>query len=314
MRAVRISQYGDLSVLQIEEIDKPEVSAGKVLVKVMASSVNPFDTKIRAGQMKDLIHINLPVTLGSDIAGIVEQVGDGVNSFKPGDKVFGQAGAASGNSGAFAEHAVTSINQIALMPSNLEFNEAASLPLVGASAVQAIEEHIKLKPNQKIFIHGGAGGIGSLAIQLAKHIGAYIATTATGKGVEYVKELGADEVIDYTKQDFLTLLSGYDAVFDTVGGDDFNRSLAILTPGSTAVSMVALVDRTKARELGINSLTQATSITTEKLEYLKKLVENGTLKPCVDSVHKLEDIKTAFEIRESGEARSKVVVDMGQGK
>lgn len=314
MRAVRINQYGDLSVLIVENIDKPAVVAGKVLIKVMASSVNPFDSKIRSGQMKDLIHINLPVTLGSDIAGIVEQVGEGVDSFKPGDKVYGQAGAASGNSGAFAEHAVTSTNQIALMPSNLDFGQAASLPLVGASAIQALEEHIKLKPNQKIFIHGGAGGIGSLAVQLAKHIGAYVAATATSKGITYVKGLGADEVIDYTKQDFSSVLSGYDAVFDTVGGDDFTRSFNILVPGSIAVSMVALADRAKTRELGINALTQATSITTEKLEHLKQLVESGVLKPCVDSVYKLEDIKTAFEARESGAACSKVVIDMGQGK
>lgn len=308
MRAAQINNYGDASVIELNEIDKPGLAAAQVLVEVQASSLNPFDTTVRAGYMKEMIPLQFPVTLGGDIAGVVTEISPDVTSVGVGDKVYGQANVVAGNSGALAEFAATAAKQIAKMPQNLDFQQAASLPLVGVSAIQALKEHINLQPEQKIFIHGGAGGIGSIAIQIAKHLGAYVATTATGEAVHLVKNLGADEVIDYKAQDFAEVLNDYDAVFDTVGHDDFVKAYAILKKGGVAVSMIAPVDETKATELGITALTQSTHVTTAALTDLTQLVESGVITPQIGKVFTLDQIKEAFEARESGNIHGKVVI------
>ncbi|HUC20173.1 MAG TPA: NADP-dependent oxidoreductase, partial [Candidatus Polarisedimenticolaceae bacterium] len=246
MKAAQINDYGDPSVIHINEISKPQVSEGKIVAEVYGSSLNPFDTSLRAGYMKEMIPLQLPATLGGDFAGVITEVGEGVTHFRVGDKVYGQAGAVAGNSGAFAEFAATKATQVALMPKNLDFDQAASLPLVGVSALQALTQHIKLAAGQKIFIHGGAGGIGTIAIQIAKHLGATVATTATGDHIGQVEQLGADQVIDYKTQDFSEILSDFDAAFDTVGGDEFNKTFTILKRGGIAVSMIARGDEAKA--------------------------------------------------------------------
>lgn len=310
MKSARIDEYGDSSVIKIVDIENPTPNEGQVLVEVHASSINPFDTAIRSGAMKEFIPLELPITPGGDIAGVVTEIGQGVDGFARGDKVYGQANVVAGSSGAFAEYAVTKAGHIAKMPSNLDFQKAASLPLVGVSAWQALVKHIDLKSQQKIFIHGGAGGIGTVAIQIAKNIGAHVATTATGKGLEYVKGLGVDEVIDYKSQDFAEILEDFDAVFDTVGGDDFAKSFGVLKSGSTAVTMIAQFDPAKADELGITALMQQTNVTTEALSELAKLVELGVVTPHVDKVYDLDDIAEAFRARESGEIIGKVVISI----
>lgn len=308
MKAAQFNNYGDASVIKIVDVDKPKPTEGQVLVQVHSSSINPFDTSIRAGYMKEMIPLDLPVTLGGDIAGEVVELGAGVDSLSVGDKVYGQANVVAGNSGAFAEFAATKASQVAVMPTNLDFDQAASLPLVGVSAWQALVEHIKLASDQKLFIHGGAGGIGSIAIQIAKSIGAHVSTTATGEGVEFVKLLGADEVIDYKQQDFTEILSNLDAVFDTVGGDDFVKTYDLLKSGGIAVSMIAPVDEVKAKELGITALTQQTHVKTEALNALTKLVEDGIVKPQVDKTYPLDQVAEAFTARESGKVQGKVVL------
>lgn len=310
MRAAQIKEYGDASAVKITEIEKPTPAEGQVLVEVHASSINPFDSAVRSGYMKDMIPLQLPVTIGGDISGVIQQIGEGVTDFAVGDKVYGQANVVAGNSGAFAEYAATSAGQVAKLPSNTDFKEAASLPLVGISALQGLTEHINLDQGQKIFIHGGSGGIGTVAIQIAKNIGAYVATTATGDGIEYVKKLGADEVIDYKSQDFSELLKDYDAVFDAVGGDDFNKSFSVLKKGGIAVTMIAEPDEAKASELGISVIRQATQVTTKRLEGLARLVEDGVVTPHVDIVFPLEKIRQAFEMRESGNVKGKVVIEI----
>lgn len=312
MKAAQINNYGDASVIQINDIEKPQVSDGKVLVEVHASSLNPFDSSVRAGYMKDIIPLQLPVTLGGDIAGIVREVGHGVTDVAIGDKVYGQANVVAGNSGAFAEFAATSAQQLAKIPSGLDFVQAGALPLVGVSALQALKEHINLQNGQKIFIHGGAGGIGAIAIQIAKNIGAYIATTASSDDAEYVKQLGADQVIDYKTQDFSKILNGYDTVFDTVGGEDFDKSLSILKKGGIAVSMIATANEAKAGELGVTAVSQATRVTIDALNQLSNLVENGVVKPEIGKVFPLAEIKDAFEARESGSVRGKVVIEINK--
>jgi alcohol dehydrogenase len=310
MKAAQIHEYGDTSVIRINETEKPSITDVQVLVEVHASSINPFDTTIRAGYMKDSIPLQFPVTLGGDIAGVVAEAGAEVTNLTVGDKIYGQANVVAGNSGAFAEYAATAAGQVSRMPESLDFNQAASLPLVGVSALQALTTHINLQSEQKIFIHGGAGGIGTIAIQIAKNIGAYVATTATGEGIDFVKQLGADEVIDYKVQDFTELLHDYDAVFDSVGGDDFNKSIEVLKTGGIAVSMAGQADEAKTSKLGVTAITQRTHVTTEALDALRQLVDSGVVMAQVDKVFPLEQIREAFVAREAGTVKGKVVIEV----
>lgn len=308
MKAAQIKEYGGPENVSIVDIDKPTLDEGQVLVEVHAASLNPFDTMIRSGAYKEMIPLELPKTLGGDIAGVVVEVGDGVTGFAPGDKVFGQANAVAGNSGAFAEFAATKSEQVAAAPSNLSMTEAASLPLVGVSALQALVEHMDVQSGQNVFIHGGAGGIGTVAIQIAKHLGAYVATTATGNGIDYAKQLGADEVIDYKEQDFTEILKDFDAAFDTVGGDEFAKTYRILKRGGTAVSMIAPPDEQLAQEYGITALMQNTGVTKERLEKLCELAEAGAVTPHIDRTYPLDEVQKAFEIREGGSITGKIVL------
>jgi NADPH:quinone reductase-like Zn-dependent oxidoreductase len=310
MRAAQISEYGDPSVVKVVDVDKPEPKPSQVLVEVHAASLNPFDTTVRSGVMKESMPLSLPLTLGGDIAGVVVAMGEGVDSFSVGDKVFGQANAVAGNSGAFAEFAATNANELGRAPGNISMLEAASLPLVGLSARQALVEHINLQPGQKIFIIGGAGNIGQVAIQIAKHVGAYVATNATGEGLEVAKRLGADEVFDFKTQDFTESLKDFDAVFDTAGGDGFSKSFSILKPGGIAVTMIAQFDPVTAEGHGIQAMVQGTKTTTEALTELCELVESGVVKPLIGKTFTLDQIQEAFQARESGEVTGKIVLDI----
>lgn len=310
MRAAQINSYGDPSVVTINDIPTPTPLDNQVLVEVKASSLNPFDTTIRTGAMKHAIPLTFPVTLGGDIAGVVTTLGNNVTEFSVGDKVYGQANVVAGNSGAFADYAATKASQLARMPSNLSFEEAASLPLVGVSALQALGEHLNLQAGQKIFIHGGAGGIGSVALQVAKHIGAHVTTTAKAEDEAYVRELGAHEVIDYTTTDFVEVLHDYDAVFDTVGRDDFAKTLHVLKPGGVAVSMIAQPDEALSSELGVTALMQGTGVTTERLMKLAQLIESAAVKPQVARTYPLDAVSEAFSERETGHSRGKIVLTL----
>lgn len=311
MKAAQIHEYGDPSVISVVDIPSPAAGDGQVLVRVHAASLNPFDTTIRAGYMQQAIPLTFPVTLGGDIAGEITEVGSGVTNFAPGDRVFGQANVVAGNSGAFAEYAATAAGQVAKAPEGIDMTDAAALPLVGVSAIQALMEHINLQAGQKLFITGGAGGIGQVAVQIAKHVGAYVATTASGDGIEAVKALGADEVIDYKSQDFAEVLSEYDAVFDTVGGDEFNKTLDVLKKGGVAVTMIAEPDQPKAESLGVTAMAQMTRVTTEKLDSLRRLVEDNVIKPHVGKVIPLDEVQEAFTARESGAVQGKIVLSIG---
>jgi alcohol dehydrogenase len=304
MKAAQINEYGDVSFINVVEVEKPTAKEGQVVVAVQATSLNPFDTTIRAGYMKDMMPLNLPVTLGGDIAGEVVELGEGVDSIAVGDIVYGQANVVAGNSGAFAEFAATAAGQVAKAPTNVTIHEAASLPLVGVSALQALTDHINLQAGQKILITGGAGGIGHVAIQIAKHLGAYVATTATEDGLEAAKQLGADEVIDYKSQDYTEMLSQFDAAFDTVGGEELKRIVSILKDGGVAVSMAGQPEEAS----GVKAIAQMTRVTTEKLDQLRELIESNIVKPNVGKVFGLDEIQAAFTARESGTVKGKVVV------
>jgi NADPH:quinone reductase-like Zn-dependent oxidoreductase len=307
MKAAQISQYGDPSVVKINEADQPTPGAGQVVVEVHASSLNPFDTSVRAGYMKDMIPLKFPATLGGDIAGVVQAVGEGVTGFKVGDHVYGQANIVAGNSGAWAEFAATAAGQVALAPKNLNFAEAASLALVGVSALQALVHHLGLKSGQKLFVHGGSGGIGTVAIQLAKHLGAHVATTATGDGLALTRQLGADEIIDYKTQDFTAAVQHYDAAFNNVAADA-TKTLDTVKRGGTVVSMTGQFDDARAKELGVTAIAQHTQVTTAALDELRGLIESGAITPHIDQTFPLDRIVEALQARESNPVKGKIAI------
>jgi NADPH:quinone reductase-like Zn-dependent oxidoreductase len=313
MKAIRLGEYGGYENLEFDEqVDEPKASEGQVLVKVMASSVNPFDTFIIKGYMKDMKPLDLPITPGGDFSGIVVKPGPAVTGFKAGDEVYGTAIVLSGGSGAYAEMATVSVKRIALKPKTVDFVQAASLPLVGVSAIQALIENLKLTKGQKILIHGGAGGIGTVAIQLAKHLGAYVATTVSGDDMEYVKNLGADQVIDYKAEKFEEILKGFDAVYDTIGGQTTEKSFLVLKKGGILTSMKGQPSEELASQYGVTGIVTNTSNNTERLTQLAGLVDGGIIKPQVDKVFPLEKTGEAFVYKEQSPVRGKVVIKINE--
>ncbi len=319
MKAVQINQYGGNEVLEINRnVPKPTPSKDQVLVEVYAASINPVDWKIREGYLKGMAPLEFPATLGGDFAGRVIELGEGVSGLKVGDEVYGSAIVLNGGSGAFAEFLVVNTSNMAHKPHYINFEEASALPLVGSSAIQALEDHIKLqngphnafasRGKQKILIHGGAGGIGHIAIQLAKAKGAYVATTASSDDKSFVKKLGADEVIDYKTQKFEEVLKDFGAVFDTVGGETTSNSFLVLKRGGTIVSMVGQPDKELAQKYGINAIGQFTQVNRKYLTRLAELVDNGKIKVHVDKVFSLDEVKEAFRYQKEVRPRGKVVL------
>ena len=310
MKAVQIKKYGEPDVIEIVDIEKPKVGLGQVLVKVYASSINPFDVSVIKGFVANMTDQKLPMVIGLDIAGVVSEVGEGVENFAVGNKVYGSGGVLSGASGAFAEFVVTPSNLIAKMPKNLDFNQSAAIVLTGCSAIQALVEHIKLGKDQKILIHGGAGGIGTMAIQIAKSLGAYVVTTVSEDGVEYIKKLGVDRIIDYKKENFVDLVSDYDAVFDTIGGETFEKSFKVLRRGGILVSMVTKDEKNLAEKYGVIVFSQFTKVNTEKLDILTDFIENKGVRACIDKVFSFDRIKDAFDYKEKEDVLGKIVIQI----
>ncbi len=308
MKAAQISNYGGPEVLQItKDAPKPHPDAGQILVEVHAASVNAFDWKVREGQARQMAELNFPATLGGDFAGVVAELGEGVTNFGIGDEVYGQANALSGK-GSFAEFTPVKAESAGRKPKLVDFVTAAALPLAGVSAYQALVEHANLQKGQKILIHGGAGGLGSFAVQLAKHIGAYVAATAATEDIEFVKNLGADEAIDYRTQDFSTLIKDFDTVFDTVGGETFEKSYQVLKPSGTIVSMVAKENEQLAKQYNVKTISQFTRTTTERLEKLAELVDQGAIDAQIDEIFPIEKAADALEHIKQGHHRGKIVI------
>lgn len=306
--------YGSSEVVEINQnaTAPNDPSDEKVLVKVKAAGVNPIDWKIREGYMQQMIPLQFPSTLGMDFSGTIEKVGAGVSGFNVGDdEVYGQASVTRGGSGAFAEIALANADSIAHKPKSLNHQEAAGLPLVGVSAWQALVETIGLTDGQKkILIHGGAGGIGSIAIQLVKRLGAYVATTASTNDKQFVKELGADEVIDYKTQTFEDLLPhDYDAVFDTVGGETYKRSFEVLKRGSgMIVSMLEQPNQQLMEQFGVKAIFQFTQVNRERLTKLAQWVDQNNIRVNVDRTFPLEEAGKALDYQKDVHPRGKVVL------
>ena len=310
MKAAQINEYGGAEVVKINDAPAPAVAAGHVLVEVYAAGVNVIDWKIREGYMRQMAPLQFPATLGGDFSGVVSQAGEGAADFKEGDEIYGQAGVLTGGSGSFAETALAGANNIAPKPKGPSHIEAASLPLVGVSAYQALVEHIVLKAGQKILIHGGAGGIGTHAIQLAKHLGAYVVTTAGADQAEYVKSLGADEVIDYRARRFEDVVRDCDAVHDTVGGETYERSFKALKRGGVIVSMLEPPNQELMAEYGVTAIAQLTQVTKERLVKLADLVEQGVIKTHVDKTFPLARAAEALTYLQTGRQQGKVVLEV----
>jgi NADPH:quinone reductase-like Zn-dependent oxidoreductase len=310
MKAAQITQYGDANVITIPlDVPRPSTDGGKVLVEVHAASVNPADSAIRSGYMHQMMPLHFPATLGIDISGVVVEADPGISSFRAGDRVFGSASVMAGGSGAFAEYASVPAGMLAKAPAKLSFADAAALPLAGVSALQALET-LRLGTGSTILILGGSGGVGTIAIQIAKSLGARVVAVCRGSSVDYVKSLGADQVIDSEKGAFPAGLRDLDAVFDTAGGEAYKSSFAVLKKGGTVISVAARPDAELSERFGVTALGQMTDVTTARLERLAQLVAAGHVNVHVERTFPLAKIREAFLAREAGHVKGKIVVQI----
>jgi NADPH:quinone reductase-like Zn-dependent oxidoreductase len=332
MKALILKRYGGLDQIAFADIPRPTLKPDEILVQVRAAGLNPIDYMIPKGTFKPMLKFQLPATLGSDLAGAVVEVGSRVTRFKPGDAVF--ASIFDLGTGALAEFAVVPENVAALKPANLDFVQAASIPMVGLTSWQALTERAQIKPGQKVFIPAGSGGIGTFAIQLAKHLEAKVGTTTSTGNVDLVQSLGADEVIDYKKQEFEEVLRDYDVVLGTVRGDVIEKSLRILKPKSNVVSLVGPPDAAFARGhnmgffftfvFGLLSRKIIDQAKKRGIEYsflfvhpdgrqlaeIGELFKVGRIRPVIDKVFLFDQAKEALAYLEKGRAKGKVVVQM----
>ena len=330
MKALTFKRYGKAPKIEFADVSRPALKSDEMLVQVHAAGINPIDNVIPTGTFKPILRFQLPATLGSDLAGVVTEVGSRVTRFKPGDEVF--ASIFDLGTGSIAEFAVVPESVAALKPTNLDFVQAASIPMVGLTSWQALKERANLLAGQKVFIPAGSGGIGTFAIQLAKHLGAKVGTTTSKGNVELVRSLGADEVVDYKKEEFEKVLHGYDAVLGTVRGDAIEKSIGILKPGSTIVSLIGPLDAAFAHARRLNFiLAFVFGLMSRKIMRLAgkrkvaysflfvrpdgnqlaeigQLLKAGHIQPVIDKVFPFEQAKDALAYLAQGRSRGKVVV------
>ena len=332
MKALTFKRYGKSPEIGFRDLPRPTLKADELLVEVHAAGLNPIDNMVMTGMFKPILSFQFPATLGSDLAGVVVAVGSQVTRFKPGDAVF--ASLFDLGRGSLAEFAVVPEHAAALKPANLDFVQAASIPMVGLTSWQALNERARLQAGQKVFIPAGSGGIGTFAIQLAKHLGARVGTTVSTGNIELVRSLGADEVVDYKKQAFEEVLHGYDAVLGTVRGDALEKAMAILKPGAKIVSLIGPLDAAFARARGLNLVLRGVfGLMSRKirrlanrqgasysflfvrpdghqLAQLGQLLEAQRIRPVIDKVFTFEQAKEALDYLAQGHAKGKVVVSM----
>lgn len=307
MKAAVITTYGQVGdVVAVTDVPTPAVGPQDVLIETRAAGVNPIDHLIVKGFMRSG-ELAQPLVLGSEVAGVVAAIGDAVTDFSVGDEVFARVDPRVG--GAFAEFVAVNQALVAAKPQELSFEEAASLPLVALTAWQALTEQANVGAGSRVLIHGGAGGVGTVAVQIAKHLGAHVVTTASADSVELVRELGADEVIDYRAEKFEEVVSDLDVVFDTIGGETQERSFGVLKPGGTLVSIVPIPDiEAKKATWNVKASSFFMHPDGGQLARIAELVKSGQLRPVVQSVLPLAQITDALLQIERGGARGKTVV------
>jgi NADPH:quinone reductase-like Zn-dependent oxidoreductase len=309
MKAVLINQYGTENELTLEEIPVPEIGPNEVLIKVHATSVNPIDWKIRKGIITGL-KWEFPIILGWDVSGVIEKVGSGVMGLKPGDEVY--AFPQLSRNGTYAEYVAIQADAVAEKPHTLDHLSAASIPLAGLTAWQALFDHGKLLTGQKLLIIGAAGGVGTLAIQLAKNQGAHVTGTASEKNIDFLKALGADNIIDYTSENFWEKMSDIDLVLDCMGGDAQMQALLVLKPGGILVSIVGINSAVDFKSKDIEPVFFMTKSSSVQLMQLGRLIEAWKLKPVIAEVKSLNEIKNAHRLSEEGHTRGKIVISIPQ--
>jgi alcohol dehydrogenase len=336
MKAFVIDRYGSPDIGRMGEAPQPEVRENDVLIAIHAAAVNVIDLKIAKGEFKMILPFRLPFALGKDVAGVVVRTGSRVKRFEVGDEVY--ACAEKDRSGTFAEYIALDEASVAMKPKSLSMEEAASIPLVGLTAWQVLVERAHLRKGQKVLIQAGSGGVGTLAIQLAKHLGATVATTTSSANVEWVKSLGADVVVDYRKDDFSTVLRDYDVVLDSLGGEALEKSLAVLKPGGKLIGIAGPPDPEFAKQLGANVLLRLAmtllswrirrkakarsqsysflfiATSGAQLETLASLIDDGVIRPVVDRVFPFDQTKDALQYVKTGRAKGKVVIRMKAAK
>lgn len=333
MKALVLARYGGPEAMELREVATPRPGPGEVLVRVHAAGLNPVDFKIREGKLKVVQGYPLPVVMGNELAGVVEACGQGVTRFAPGSRVFART--PKETMGAFADYAVLPETVVAPMPASLDFDAAAGIPLAGLTALQALRDELQLRPGSRVFIPGGAGGVGTFAIQIAKWLGADVTTTASPRGRSLVERLGADVVIDYTAQRFEDHVRDMDGVFDLIGGETLLKSFRVVKPGATVLSIAALPEpQTALKDLnrgwGLAALFWLASYRLRRearkhdaryrflfmhpsgaeLEKLARLVDTAKLEVVLDQAYPFAEIGQAFAHLESGHAKGKIVVQM----
>jgi NADPH:quinone reductase-like Zn-dependent oxidoreductase len=306
MKAVRIHAYGGPEVLQFEDAPRPVPGKGEVLVRVHAASINPLDWKARAGYLKDYIPHRLPFIPGWDLSGVVESNGAGASLFQPGDAVYGMADPSK--DGAYAEYIAVPEAILARKPASIDHAQAAAVPLAGLTAWHGLFETANLQPGQRILITGGAGGVGSFAVQIAKWKGARVSATASARNHALLRELGAEEVVDYTTTPFEKVIKNMDLVLDTVGGETFAKAFATVRKGGTAMSTAAQPDPAQAEKLGIRILAVKNRPDAAALKELAGLIDAGRLRPIVESRLPLAEARKAHEMNQTGHTRGKIVL------
>jgi alcohol dehydrogenase len=310
MKAIKAHAHGGPEVLKIEDTPMPFPGLGEVLIEVHAASINPNDSKLLLTDPSYDHADENPLTPGFDLAGSVVEIGKDVRHIQVGDNVYGQAAVIKKGTGAFAEYAVTSEDLVARMPDNITFTEAAAVPLAACSAYQALVEHMKLKQGEKVLIHGGSGGIGTFAIQLAKHYGAFVASTASGAGIAYVRRQGADQVIDYESEHFEDILKDFDAVLDTVGGETYKKSFRVLRQNGLVVSMLSVPDGTFMKKFHVRAVLETTKVDSKKLGKITDLIKAGVLKVNIANVYSLQQTQEAFRAKEKEKILGKIAIEV----
>ncbi len=307
MKAVRIHSYGGVEVLKYEEAPMPEAGPDEVLIKISAASVNPVDWKIRDGHMKEGLKIIFPFILGWDVSGVIEETGALVSRFAKGDKVYARAD--TSRDGSYAEYMVVRAAEVAFAPDSIPLNFAAAVPLAAQTAWAGLQEQGNLRTGQTVLIHGASGGVGSFAVQFARIAGAHVIATTSTKNTDFVKALGADEVIDYTQKDFSEVVKDVALVFDTIGGGTQKKSWGVIRKGGTLVSTVG-ADQKAAEQYGVQAKSFMVNSNGARLQEISGLIDDGKVKVIVEKEFALKDIKEAHKLSEAGHVRGKVLVNV----
>ncbi len=310
MKAVRIHQYGGREVLSLDEIPVPDIAPDEVLVRVVAASINPVDWKVRAGYLAQMMPHQMPLTLGWDVSGVVAAVGSQVTQWQVGDALFSRPDLA--RNGTYAEFVAIRAGECARKPRTISHVEAASLPLAGITAWEAMMDTARVRAGQRVLVHAGSGGVGSLAIQLVKAAGATVVATASGRNRALVESLGVDQFVDYTTTTLLEAVEPVDAVFDTIGGEVQEASWSLLKPGGIQVSIISPPDEARAAAMGVRGGFVFIGPNAPVLDKLAGMVDGGRLRPIVGAEFALEDIAQAHALSESGRAVGKIVLYVGK--